>query len=90
MPLGLDAPTSIGMALLVLGPSFVAFKQQGMDEQAAADRDLATRHGVADRDGHVEAGAVVLRRCHHPRGAARGTARFDRRRGTGAARAFCR
>ncbi|GAA5071162.1 hypothetical protein [Lysobacter panacisoli] len=36
MPLGLDAPTSIGMALLVLGPSFVAFKQQGMDEQAAA------------------------------------------------------
>ncbi|MFC3551584.1 hypothetical protein ACFOLC_11250 [Lysobacter cavernae] len=36
MPLGLDAPTSIGMALLVLGPSFVAFKQQGLDEQAAA------------------------------------------------------
>ncbi|MDI9238850.1 hypothetical protein QLQ15_07970 [Lysobacter sp. LF1] len=36
MPLGLDAPTSIGMALLVLGPAFVAFKQQGMDEQAAA------------------------------------------------------
>ncbi|MBF6025696.1 hypothetical protein [Lysobacter niastensis] len=36
MPLGLDAPTSIGMALLVLGPSFVAYKQQGMDEQAAA------------------------------------------------------
>src|SRR5690606_26869549 len=26
MPLGLDAPTSIGMALLVLGPGFVAFK----------------------------------------------------------------
>jgi AGZA family xanthine/uracil permease-like MFS transporter len=37
MPLGLDAPTSIGMALLVLGPSFVAFKQQGMDAQAAAN-----------------------------------------------------
>lgn len=37
MPLGLDAPTSIGMALLVLGPSFVAFKQQGMDVQAAAN-----------------------------------------------------
>nr|WP_031371635.1 hypothetical protein [Lysobacter antibioticus] len=36
MPLGLDAPTSIGMALLVLGPAFVGFKQQGMDEQAAA------------------------------------------------------
>ncbi len=37
MPLGLDAPTSIGMALLVLGPAFVGFKQAGMDEAAAAD-----------------------------------------------------
>jgi len=36
MPLGLDAPTSIGMALLVLGPAFVAFKQGGMDADAAA------------------------------------------------------
>jgi len=36
MPLGLDAPTSIGMALLVLGPSFLAFKQQGMDDTSAA------------------------------------------------------
>lgn len=35
MPLGLDAPTSIGMALLVLGPAFIAFKQQGMDPHAA-------------------------------------------------------
>lgn len=36
MPLGLDAPTSIGMALLVLGPAFVAYKAEGMDPQAAA------------------------------------------------------
>lgn len=36
MPLGLDAPTSIGMALLVLGPAFAGFKAQGMDEAAAA------------------------------------------------------
>ena len=36
MPLGLDAPTTIGLALLVLGPAFTGFKQQGMDEQAAA------------------------------------------------------
>ncbi|WP_298580346.1 hypothetical protein [uncultured Luteimonas sp.] len=36
MPLGLDAPTSIGMALLVLGPAFVAFKADGLDDQAAA------------------------------------------------------
>ena len=36
MPLGLDAPTSIGMALLVLGPAFAGFKQQGLDPTAAA------------------------------------------------------
>ncbi|MEO7431374.1 MAG: hypothetical protein ABIR62_05010, partial [Dokdonella sp.] len=36
MPLGLDAPTSIGMALLVLGPAFVGYKQSGLDEAAAA------------------------------------------------------
>ncbi len=36
MPLGLDAPTTIGLALVVLGPAFVGFKQAGMDEQAAA------------------------------------------------------
>ena len=37
MPLGIDAPTTIGMGLLVLGPAFLAFKQQGMDEATAAD-----------------------------------------------------
>lgn len=36
MPLGVDAPTSIGMALLVLGPAFLQYKQSGMDEHAAA------------------------------------------------------
>ena len=36
MPLGVDAPTSIGMALLVLGPAFLGYKQSGMDEHAAA------------------------------------------------------
>ncbi|WP_119717543.1 SulP family inorganic anion transporter [Cognatilysobacter tabacisoli] len=36
MPLGLDAPTSIGMALLVLGPAFVGYKATGLDPQAAA------------------------------------------------------
>lgn len=35
MPLGLDAPTSIGMALLVLGPAFLGFSQGGMDAHAA-------------------------------------------------------
>ena len=37
MPLGIDAPTTIGLGLLVLGPAFVTFKQQGMDEAAAAE-----------------------------------------------------
>ncbi|WCE02965.1 hypothetical protein [Pseudoxanthomonas sp. JBR18] len=36
MPLGLDAPTSIGMALLVLGPAFWTFRNLGMDAHAAA------------------------------------------------------
>ena len=36
MPLGLDAPTTIGLALLVLGPAYAGMRQQGMDEQAAA------------------------------------------------------
>lgn len=36
MPLGLDAPTSIGMSLLVLGPAFVSFRQGGMDADTAA------------------------------------------------------
>ncbi|MDH5822302.1 hypothetical protein QFW77_04765 [Luteimonas sp. RD2P54] len=35
MPLGLDAPTSIGMALLVLGPAFAGYREQGMDPEAA-------------------------------------------------------
>src|SRR5690606_14168068 len=35
MPLGLDAPTSIGMALLVLGPAFLAFRADGLDAEVA-------------------------------------------------------
>lgn len=36
MPLGLDAPSTIGVALAVLGPAFIAMKQQGMPEHDAA------------------------------------------------------
>jgi AGZA family xanthine/uracil permease-like MFS transporter len=36
MPLGLDTPSTIGIALVVLGPAFVALKGQGMDPAAAA------------------------------------------------------
>jgi AGZA family xanthine/uracil permease-like MFS transporter len=35
MPLGLDAPTSIAMALLVLGPAFAGYRHAGMDPTAA-------------------------------------------------------
>lgn len=36
MPLGLDAPTSIGLALLVLGPAYAMMRREGMGEQEAA------------------------------------------------------
>lgn len=36
MPLGIDTPTTIGLAFLVLGPAFVAFKQNGLSEHDAA------------------------------------------------------
>ncbi len=36
MPLGLDTPSTFGMSLFVLGPAFMAGKQQGMDVDAAA------------------------------------------------------
>lgn len=36
MPLGLDTPSTIGIALVVLGPAFVGLKAQGMDERSAA------------------------------------------------------
>jgi AGZA family xanthine/uracil permease-like MFS transporter len=36
MPLGLDTPSTIGIALTVLGPCFVSLKSRGMDERQAA------------------------------------------------------
>ncbi len=36
MPLGLDTPSTIGMAVAVLGPAFLTFKYSGMDEHQAA------------------------------------------------------
>ncbi len=36
MPLGLDAPTSIGLALLVLGPAYAGLRAQGLGEHEAA------------------------------------------------------
>jgi AGZA family xanthine/uracil permease-like MFS transporter len=36
MPLGLDTPSTIGIALVVLGPAFLEFKAQGLPEREAA------------------------------------------------------
>jgi adenine/guanine/hypoxanthine permease len=36
MPLGLDTPSTIGMALVVLGPAFLSLKGEGMNERDAA------------------------------------------------------
>ena len=36
MPLGLDTPSTIGIALAVLGPAFMAMKAKGMPEHEAA------------------------------------------------------
>src|SRR5205807_4244998 len=36
MPLGLDTPSTIGLALTVLGPAFIALKAQGMTPPDAA------------------------------------------------------
>lgn len=36
MPLGLDTPSTIGVALTVLGPAFLMYKQRGMNPQDAA------------------------------------------------------
>jgi AGZA family xanthine/uracil permease-like MFS transporter len=36
MPLGLDTPSTIGIALVVLGPAFIGFKASGMAEHDAA------------------------------------------------------
>src|SRR5687767_12502871 len=41
MPLGLDTPSTIGLALVVLGPAFASLKASGMGEREAA---LATWH----------------------------------------------
>jgi AGZA family xanthine/uracil permease-like MFS transporter len=35
MPLGLDSPSTIGMAVTVLGPAFLLAQQRGMDAEAA-------------------------------------------------------
>ena len=61
MPLGLDAPSTIGMALTVLGPAFLVAKTR-MPDGRRGDRRLAGRHGDDGADGRVQAHHVVHRR----------------------------
>ncbi len=51
MPLGIDTPTTIGLALLVLGPAFAGFRQRRDGRARRRHRHLAPRHGLHDRDG---------------------------------------
>jgi AGZA family xanthine/uracil permease-like MFS transporter len=46
MPLGLDAPSTIGMAFAVLGPAFLAAKGRGLDELTAAEHAWHVGMGV--------------------------------------------
>ena len=45
MPFGLDTPSTIGMALLVLGPAFVKFRAVGTRSDRCRPRDLVSRNG---------------------------------------------
>jgi len=36
MPLGLDTPSTIGLALVVLGPAFTSLRESGMESRQAA------------------------------------------------------
>ncbi len=54
MPLGIDAPTTIGMGLSVLGPAFVTFKPAGHGRNGGRECDLAARHGGDGRDGRAQ------------------------------------
>ena len=66
MLLGLDAPSTIGMGLTVLGPAFLAAKAK-MPVGDAAIVALAGGHGGhAGLDGRVQGHHVVLRRRRAP------------------------
>ena len=66
MPLGLDTPSTIGMALVVLGPAFVALKAEGMTRTRCRDHDLVHRHGHDGHDRHPQGGLLL----HRPMGPA--------------------
>ena len=80
MPLGLDAPSTIGMAFAVLGPAYLSAKTR-MPEAEAGVFAWQVGHGLHGADRPVQAGHVVRGRRHPARGAEGRPARLDRRRG---------
>ena len=72
MPLGLDTPSTIGLALVVLGPAFVSLEELGDGGARGRAHDLAHRHGHhgPDRGDQarplVRAGRGFRRSCPRP------------------------
>ena len=48
MPFGLDTPSTIGMALLVLGPAFAQFRAAGLDPTSAGLQKLKARAEILE------------------------------------------
>ena len=67
MPLGLDTPSTIGMVLLVLGPSLQAGRRSGMDEQTAAMQTWHIGICAIFISGIVKGRFVVLLQLDSPR-----------------------
>ena len=63
MPFGLDTPSTIGMALLVLGPAYAKFRAAGLDPTAAGLGNLVSRHGGDRMHGRDKAAAVIAGRA---------------------------
>ena len=61
MPFGLDTPSTIGMALLVLGPAFAKYRATGLIADRGGPRDLVSRHGGHRDHGCDETRAGVCR-----------------------------
>ena len=60
MPLGLDTPSTVGIALAVLGPAFLMFQSKGMDPNAAAMATWKVGMGVMVVMGLVKLAASFL------------------------------
>jgi len=61
MPFGLDTPSTIGMALLVLGPAFLKYLRGGPRADSRRPRDLVSGNGGYGHHGAVEAADGIRR-----------------------------